>query len=1604
MTGSSDPALSPANPDATHYWEQLETLLHDALEREPRERAAFLACSCSDAAMRREVESLLRAHDQPGVLDTLSETVMKPILAPAGGPVVHRVARSFAIDVRPELDRYRIIDTLGGGGMGIVYRARDERLDRDVALKFLPPHLSTDEAAKKRFLVEARAAASLEHPNICTVHEIGEADDGQLYIVMGCYEGETLDKRIAAGPLAVEDAIRITLDAARGLAKAHERRIVHRDVKPANIMITSDGMVKILDFGIAKLSDPGITQTVGVIGTLAYMSPEQAFGEIVDARADVWALGVVFHEMLTGRRPFRGPDNQAVLYSILTEEVEPVGATGGDLAAAIDAFLRRALARTPADRFASAIELLPHLGELHAIALGGPASMLASAASTNGSLPAGKSPRPESQLTLAGERRHAAVVVTAVADHAALVERLASDEIDHILGAVREIITEVAMRHGGIVNHFAGDEAVMLFGVAESHEDDPLRAVRAATELHRRVRALAPARGGTAIRMRTGVHTGALVAQRLRSGDRRFRLTGAPLDVATRLAALASNDAILISPDAHRLVGAFVETEPSASLTLQADTSPVTPHRITGESPIHSRLELAERAALTPFAGRSRELLALEELLDAAMVGDGGFAAVLGDPGAGKSRLLFELRRRIDGAEAQLVIGRCDAYGGTTPFSPFVQALRELLGLGVAGGAITAAGVAERVRAADVSLEQSIPLYCALLSVESEAHPLPRHLQGEHLQGAMLEALAALITVRSHHRPLVILLEDWHWSDDASRRALEQLMEIAPSHPLLVVVTCRTESGIQWSSSERGVVVHLRPLSIDDSTDVIRGILGADRVAPDLAQQLHDRTGGNPFFLEETCSALLEQGLVVVRGGEAVAGDAMALVQLPETVQAVIRTRLDRLAPDTRDTLRVAAVIGREFTRAVLEELVDPELDGAAALNELRRVGLVQQTSVAPEPAYRFKHVLTQEVAYDTLLEHQRLTLHAKAAAAIERRYADRIDEHRERLAHHYSRAEQWVDAALHGIQSADRSNGLSQFADALAMLERVRTWVERVDDEARRRELLAELFFRQERLCETLGLRARQITIVEALIALLAPYGGSAQLAEAYLRQGDVFTLLGRFDAADRSLATALRLSQERGDRGGERNAARSFGLLRSHEGRYEEAVATLERALALDTELGERGSSAGDVASLGNVLRKMGRSRDAIEALEQARLHLTPEDDPRKLCAVLTVMAAAYRDLGDDAMALRYLEEACDTAIERQLPILASFSLPAIGHIQLQRGHIEEGLATYRRAADLSRHARHADGLAQALRALGEVLVGLRRFEEAVPYLAEAAEIVAQLEDRHTETHLWQRLATAHEQCGRPAEAGDFWKLVQQRCEGSGDFRGEALALEGIARCARARGVGHSAIDLYEHALHRAVTANDAERESTLRNTLGLLRWEDGSYAEALRQYEAALRLCRERRDRVHEGLILNSLGATLQKLQRHDEARTALEEAARLNAATGERRLEAHSHAVLGDSLLETGRAAEARVAFERSLALRPSLGDRRGEGWMLERVARALIGEGRTDDARAPLAAARVIAAEIQDSALDTALGRMASSRRDETLTHHVFAKVNSLEER
>jgi tetratricopeptide (TPR) repeat protein len=405
---------------------------------------------------------------------------------------------------------------------------------------------------------------------------------------------------------------------------------------------------------------------------------------------------------------------------------------------------------------------------------------------------------------------------------------------------------------------------------------------------------------------------------------------------------------------------------------------------------------------------------------------------------------------------------------------------------------------------------------------------------------------------------------------------------------------------------------------------------------------------------------------------------------------------------------------------------------------------------------------------------------------------------------------------------------------------------------------------------------------MIEELIASLAPRGPSARLVQSYLRQGDVATLLKRFSAAERALSTALRMSRALGEAALERTALRSIGLLRWHEGHHAHALQIAESALAIARDSGDDLAVAGDLANIGIILKSMGEHARALASLEEALAMPALRQEPSKLLYALHNLGNVHRALGDLDRALECLQRANEIARANLLPIPRSFHLTAIAHVYLQQGRVDLALQTYRDAVALSQRARHADGLAQSQRALGEVLFALGKDTEALPCLREAARLFAQLEDREAEGEMSGRIAVILERASWLAEAAHH-------------------------------------------------------------NTLGIREWQAGRYAAALQHYEAGLRLVRAQGHRAHEGLMLNSIGVTLHRLSRHDEARAVLDESIALNREIGEGLLEAHALAVLGDVWRACGRPDLAASCFEQSLALRVTLVDLDGERAMRARLA-------------------------------------------------------------
>lgn len=608
---------------------------------------------------------------------------------------------------------------------------------------------------------------------------------------------------------------------------------------------------------------------------------------------------------------------------------------------------------------------------------------------------------PEGAPLGRAERRTATVLFSDLSGYTALNEALDPEDVALVMGQIKDAATRIVESHGGMVNQFVGDQVMALFGVPTAHDDDPVRAVQAALALHAFVRELAvelAPRVGRRLSLHTSVNSGLLVAERRDQREGVFAVTGDAINTGARLVEVAGADEVVVGPATYRAVTPFFATVSLGPVPLRGKLEPVEVHRILGVV-ARTRFEAAQRRGLTPLVGRAREIALLRASLCALSEGRGGLVTVSGQPGIGKSRIFHEFREVAESESTFVHQARCEPFGLVAPYAPFVELLRDGLGLRKEDSAdeLIAKSV-DRIRAIGGGLEQHLAVFLHLLSLRSEAHAVTPATSGEALRQAIHRALEALLMARAAERPVVLLLEDWHCADPASELALRHLLRLLPEQRVLFAINFRSHFRPEWIVEQR-TAVELEPLAIDETEALIQALLERDVPAPWL-RSLCERTGGNPFFIEEACRAVSESGVLRSRPNSQALESAL---RLPETVEAVVRARIDRLDPRSLSVLRMASVLGRDFTLPLLRRLESGE-DLSSCLARLGEAELVEEVRLGSEIVHRFRHGITQQVAYESLLRRDRRALHDSVGRAIETHFAGpRLEAHFEELAHHFS-------------------------------------------------------------------------------------------------------------------------------------------------------------------------------------------------------------------------------------------------------------------------------------------------------------------------------------------------------------------------------------------------------------------------------------------------------------------------------------------------------------------------------------------------------------------------------------------------------------------------
>jgi predicted ATPase/class 3 adenylate cyclase len=649
--------------------------------------------------------------------------------------------------------------------------------------------------------------------------------------------------------------------------------------------------------------------------------------------------------------------------------------------------------------------------------------------------------------TMEGERKQVTVLFADLKGNTELIRDLDPEAAQQLLDTALQHMMDAVHRFEGTVNDVAGDGIMAMFGAPIAHEDHALRACYAALEMQAALRRYAEVvrrTQGLEVLLRVGLNSGGVLVRTI-GNDLYMNYSGVGLttNLAARMEQLAPPGTIRLTAATLQLVEGAVRVNALGPIPVKGLAEPVEVFELVGATPVHRRLQAAVARGLTRFVGRDQELAVLTQALAQAAQGHGQLVALLGEAGVGKSRLVYELLHSHATQGWRVLEAASVSYGKATPYFPVLDLLRRYAQVDDHDDPRTIrAKVTGHVLTLDERLQETLPALLSLLEALPEDSPF-LHLDPSQRRQRTLAALQRLLLRDSQAQPLLLVCEDLHWIDSETRALLDSLVERLPTAQLLLLVNYRPEYQHGWGSKTYYTQLRLDPLPPASAEEFLHALLGDDPSLAPLKQLLIARTEGNPFFLEESVRTLVETGVLVGDPGAYRLAQALPSIQVPATVQAVLAARIDRLPLEEKRLLQTAAVVGTEVPLPLLQAIADmPEAVLHRGLAHLQAAEFLYETRLFPEQEYTFKHALTHEVAYGSLLMERRRALHECAAQAIEELFAERLPEHYHTLAHHYSRSGNIPKAVdyLHraGQQAVERSayaEAVSHMTTALDLL-----------------------------------------------------------------------------------------------------------------------------------------------------------------------------------------------------------------------------------------------------------------------------------------------------------------------------------------------------------------------------------------------------------------------------------------------------------------------------------------------------------------------------------------------------------------------------------------
>ncbi len=945
----------------TARWQQIQELFMAVEAMEGYAQIDHLNQLCRDQDVRDEVISLLRADEK-----------VKQFLTPVAITHTTQIKYKSGNMIGP----YCIESLLGEGGMGAVYKAKDTRLQRAVALKFPTQNEQQPTVSHERFLIEAQAASRLDHVNICTIYDIGKTESGQPYIAMGYYPGDSLAKHIAQQPPNLTHSLEIVTQILRGAETAHQQGIFHRDLKPENIILTQNNVVKILDFGIAKITGVDITMTGNQIGTIAYMSPEQLQGKNASQQSDIWSCGVILYELLTGERPFKGRANHEIMYSIIQDAHQPLKNLNPGLPDELQRIIDRMLCHDLQLRYPSAQSVLDELFHVSQTLNGFTATNLSARIKPQISTHTQqhKTSATTTFLTSDGDVRQATVMSVDLCNYSTLLQSIEPETSQQIIQQFFKQIKKVILSYGGTINREIDNTVIAIFGVPIAHENDARRAIHAAFACHSTIKNL-----GINFQQQLTVHIGiangsVLMNNTADSSNQQFTLSGDSLTLATRLDDLAQTNETIISDSLQQIINQHFICEHTGSVKVRYQQEPIEIWRVLSDKHIEMNCD-------QPLFGRTSELQQFTNLLHTSQAQrQGQVVYICGEAGIGKTRFANECKQIAGQSGYEAHQGLILNFGVSQGQGAVAAIIRSMLSLSQPADVTQHQMRIElliktRISNADHVIHLNDFLGLPLNEAQQRLFDVMDH--AARMQ-SMQDVVKSIIRNNAQQQPLLILFEDLHWADINTLDCIVHIAASIQDVPVILLLTTRPENEPltpAWRNRMENtplISFYLAALHKEDSRKMAKSLAGNDN---NHLTAIIQRAQGNPLFLEQ-----------LIRNTTNINDPS----QLPSSLQSLVQSQLDKLAIADRHAARAASIIGQRFTAEQLRFLLnDPYYDCQRLVQH--------QLAQLRGNDFLFNHALIHEGIYASILVPHKQELHNRAANWFTERDKSLTAEHLDR-------------------------------------------------------------------------------------------------------------------------------------------------------------------------------------------------------------------------------------------------------------------------------------------------------------------------------------------------------------------------------------------------------------------------------------------------------------------------------------------------------------------------------------------------------------------------------------------------------------------------------